>query len=437
MGSFSSNGFNFQFDFKEHNILIVDDNPTNLAVIVDYLEESGLNILVSQDGESSLKRAKYAQPGIILLDVLMPGIDGYETCRRLKKEPATKDIPIIFMTALSSTDDKVKGFEVGAVDYVTKPIQPEEVLARIKLHLQLRFMTQTLARQNELLTLEIEQRKIVETRLHEINDRLQNEVHDRITAEKALSQLNEELEKRVEQRTVELKQSNRLLHQEIGERKQAESKLRNSLQEKEILLKEIYHRVKNNLLVVSSMFELQANCVEDPEIATIFQHSQDRLHSMALVHEQLYRSQNLKELDLGQYIVALIDKLSGSYDISEQGINFLLDTDTIYVNIETAHSCGLIVNELAANALEHAFRDRQSGNIWLGLKREENSQIILQVKDDGVGFPKDFNFINADSLGLKLVRILTRQIEGELEILTTKGTCFTITFSELDYRDRL
>ena len=437
MVSLSSNGFNFQFDFKDHNILIVDDNPTNLAVIVDYLEESGLNILVSQDGESSLKRAKYAKPGIILLDVLMPGIDGYETCRLLKQEPETMDIPVIFMTALSSTDDKIKGFEVGAVDYVTKPIQPEEVLARIKLHLQLRFMTQTLSRQNELLTEEIEQRKIAETRLQTINNRLQNEICDRLTVEKALHQLNEELEQRVEQRTVELKQSNQLLHQEIGERKQAESKLRNSLQEKEVLLKEIYHRVKNNLLVVSSMLELQANCVEDPEIITMLQHSQDRLHSMALVHEQLYRSQNLKELDLSKYIVALVDKLSGSYDLSEQGINFMLDTDTIYVNIETAHSCGLIINELAANALEHAFRGRHNGNIWLGLQRSENSQIILQVKDDGVGFPEDFDFINADSLGLKLVRILTKQIEGEMTISSNKGTCFTITFAELDYRDRL
>ena len=220
MNSFSSHGFNFKFDLKDHNILVVDDNPNNLAVIVDYLEESGLNILVSQDGESSLKRAKYAKPGIILLDVLMPGLDGYETCRRLKQEPVTKDIPVIFMTALSSTDDKVKGFEVGAVDYVTKPIQPEEVLARIKLHLQLRFMNQTLARQNDLLSTEIEQRKMVETRLQTTNDRLQNEVRDRLTAQKALYQLNQELEKRVEQRTIELKKSNRLLHQEIGGRKQ-------------------------------------------------------------------------------------------------------------------------------------------------------------------------------------------------------------------------
>lgn len=437
MNSFSFHGFNFKFDLKDHNILVVDDNPNNLAVIVDYLEESGLNILVSQDGESSLKRAKYAKPGIILLDVLMPGIDGYETCRRLKQEPVTKDIPVIFMTALSSTDDKVKGFEVGAVDYVTKPIQPEEVLARIKLHLQLRFMNQTLAKQNDLLSTEIEQRKIVETRLQTTNDRLEKEVQNRLTAQKALHRLNQELEKRVEQRTIELKRSNQLLHQEINERKQVETQLRNSLQEKEVLLKEIYHRVKNNLLVVSSMLEIQANSFEDPKIITMFQHSQHRLHSMALVHEQLYRSQNLKEIDLSEYIAALVDKLSASYDISEAGIKFVIDTENIYINIETANSCGLIVNELAANALEHAFANSQNGNIWISLKKQENSQIMLQVRDDGVGLPENFDLLDTDSLGLKLVRILTRQIEGDLKISTNNGTCFTMTFSELDYRERL
>ena len=187
----STNGFNFQFDLKDHNILIVDDNPTNLAVIVDYLEDSGLSILVSQDGQSSLKRAKYAKPSIILLDVLMPGIDGYETCRLLKDAVETRDIPVIFMTALSSTEDKVRGFEVGAVDYITKPIQPEEVLARINLHLKLRYMTNTLARQNEILTIEVEQRKIIQTQLNQINHKLQQEVNDRLTAQKALKKLNE------------------------------------------------------------------------------------------------------------------------------------------------------------------------------------------------------------------------------------------------------
>ena len=437
MGSLSSNKFNFKFNLKEHNILIVDDNPTNLAVIVDYLEDSGLTILVSQDGESSLKRAKYAKPGIILLDILMPGIDGYETCRRLKNDSETRDIPVIFMTALSSTEDKVKGFEVGAVDYVTKPIQPEEVLARINLHLQLRYMTNSLARKNEILTIEVDKRKVIQAKLNKINHKLQQEVNDRINAQKALKKLNEELENRVERRTIQLKQSNYKLQQEIAERKQAETKVRNSLQEKEVLLKEIYHRVKNNLLVVSSLLEIQSNSIEDPEIVKMFKNSQHRLNSMALVHEQLYQSKNLKELDFSVYLKALVEKIFYSYDTSEQGINFIVDVEEINLNIETAHSCGLIVNELIANALEHAFPNRKNGNIWLNLKQDKNSGIVLKVKDDGVGIPQNFDFRNTESLGLKLVCILTRQLEGEIKLDKSDGTCFEITFSELDYRDRI
>ncbi len=434
---FNTSGFNFKFDLKDHNILIVDDNPTNLSVIVDYLEDSGLTVLVSQDGESSLKRAQYAKPGIILLDVLMPGIDGYETCSRLKNDPETQDIPVIFMTALSSTEDKVKGFEVGAVDYVTKPIQPAEVLARIKLHLQLRYMTQTLSRQNEILTAEIEQRKTIQTRLRSINSKLETEAQERIAAQKALKNLNLELEKRVEQRTILLAQSNHKLQQEIIERKQAEAQLKNSLTEKEVLLKEIYHRVKNNLLVVSSLLEIQSSSIEDPEIIKILKNSQDRIHSMALVHEQLYRSENLKEIDLGLYIKALLVKISAAHANLEQGINLIVDTQEIHLNIETANSCGLIINELVTNALEHAFIGRQQGNIWLSLKRQDQGDIILTIKDDGIGVPPDFDFYETESLGLRLVRILTRQLEGEIELDLEGGTCFKITFSELNYSDRL
>ncbi|MEL7010877.1 MAG: response regulator [Cyanobacteria bacterium J06648_1] len=430
-------GLSSKFNLKDHNILIVDDNPTNLSVIVDYLEDSGLSVLVSQDGESSLKRAKYAKPGIILLDVLMPGIDGYETCIRLKDESVTKDIPVIFMTALSSTEDKIKGFEVGAVDYVTKPIQPEEVLARIKLHLQLRHMNSNQARQNEILTAEIEQRKIVQKRLSQINHRLEQEVGDRITAQNALKKLNENLEAIVEKRTVLLAQSNKQLQQEVTERQQAEAKLKNSLSEKEILLKEIYHRVKNNLLVVSSILELQTNYIADPEIVKMLRNSQDRIHSMALVHEQLYRSDNLKEIDLNVYIKALLSKISDSHSNSEKEIALNINTESINLNIETAHSFGLIINELVTNALEHAFVERRQGNIWINLSRTNNAEIVLIIKDDGVGVPPDFDFNNSNSLGLKLVRILTRQIEGEIELDFTQGTSYKITFSELDYCDRL
>ena len=117
------------------SILIVDDMPVNLAVLVDYLEEYGFNIRIARRGETALQRVQYDAPNLILLDVLLPGIDGFETCRRLKANASTAEIPVIFMTSLASAEDKIKGFEVGAVDYVTKPLQQAEVLARLTTHL--------------------------------------------------------------------------------------------------------------------------------------------------------------------------------------------------------------------------------------------------------------------------------------------------------------
>lgn len=140
-------------------VLIVDDNPTNVSVLLDYLSEAGFRVLVAQNGESALERVAFACPDIILLDVLMPGIDGFETCRRLKSSPNSQDIPIIFMTALSETVDKIKGFNLGAVDYVTKPIQHEEVLARLTAHLTIKQLQQQLQAKNNYLQAEISARK--------------------------------------------------------------------------------------------------------------------------------------------------------------------------------------------------------------------------------------------------------------------------------------
>jgi PAS domain S-box-containing protein len=136
-------------------VLIVDDTPANVGVLVDYLEDHGFRVVVAQDGEEGLRRAQFAQPDLILLDVMMPGMDGFEACRRLKAVPECADIPVIFMTALADSAEKVNGFEVGAVDYVTKPFQIEEVLARVNTHLSLRAMQKQLQAQNEQLQQEI------------------------------------------------------------------------------------------------------------------------------------------------------------------------------------------------------------------------------------------------------------------------------------------
>jgi two-component system, cell cycle sensor histidine kinase and response regulator CckA len=148
-------------------ILIVDDTPTNLEVLFDFLANAGFTVLVAEDGESAIDRAEYAPPDLILLDVVMPGIDGFETCRRLKANDITKKIPVIFMTALSDTVDKVRGLNLGAVDYVTKPLQHEEVLARITLHLHLGRLTKTLQEQNLRLEQEIQERQRSEQKLKE------------------------------------------------------------------------------------------------------------------------------------------------------------------------------------------------------------------------------------------------------------------------------
>lgn len=143
---------------RENSILIVDDTPANVALLLDQLSQHGFKILVAEDGESAIEQVKYARPDLILLDVLMPGIDGFETCRRLKAEQEIKDIPVIFMTALSETTDKVKGFETGAVDYVTKPFQYEEVLARVTTHLTIRKLQKELQEVNGKLEQRVAER---------------------------------------------------------------------------------------------------------------------------------------------------------------------------------------------------------------------------------------------------------------------------------------
>lgn len=156
----------------KETILIVDDNLTNSEVLFDFVSEAGFNVIVARDGESAIKKAELESPDLILLDVIMPGIDGFETCRRLKANPETQDIPIIFLTALSQTSVIIKGFELGAVDYIIKPTQQEIVLARVNTHLTIQKLRQNLQAQNQQLQQEIQQRQEVEAKLQKANAQL-------------------------------------------------------------------------------------------------------------------------------------------------------------------------------------------------------------------------------------------------------------------------
>ena len=188
-------------------ILIVDDTPANVGVVVDSLEARGIRVLVALDGIEALERAAFAQPDLILLDVKMPGIDGFETCRRLKCDERTRDIAVIFMTSLTGNEDRVEGFSSGGVDYVTKPLRVDEMLARVGVHLELRAMHKQLVAQNRQLLAEVAVRKETEA---------------------ALEQVRDDLERRVALRTEELARANANLQAQIDERRRADARLQAS-----------------------------------------------------------------------------------------------------------------------------------------------------------------------------------------------------------------
>jgi two-component sensor histidine kinase len=248
----------------------------------------------------------------------------------------------------------------------------------------------------------------------------------RTEAEKDLSLLTGRLEDRVLERTAELAQSNDALIIEICQRAIAEERLRQSLHEKDVLIKEIHHRVKNNLQVIVSLLYLQSRKTDDPACAAALLDSQTRVKSMALIHENLYQSGDLASIDFDQYLRNLTGNLRVAYGVDRAGIRVITDARNLNVSLTTAIPLGLIANELIANALKYAFTGRDGGEITLTGKKEA-SQITLVVKDNGRGIPEDLDWEHAESLGFSLVRMLVRQLKGTITLVRTSGTQFVIT----------
>jgi PAS domain S-box-containing protein len=214
----------------------------------------------------------------------------------------------------------------------------------------------------------------------------------------------------------------------ISKLKAAEAKIKTSLKEKEVLLKEIHHRVKNNMQVVSSLLNLQSRYVKDEETRQLFKESQDRVRSMALIHEKLYQSEDLSRIDFAEYVRNLVDYLFRSYGANAARVTLKTDIDGILLGIHKAIPCGLIINELVSNSLKHAFPGNRHGEIRLDLHQNDD-RFELVISDDGVGFPKGLDFQKTESLGLQLVNTLALQLEGTIELDSNGGgTSFRIMF---------
>lgn len=273
---------------------------------------------------------------------------------------------------------------------------------------------------------------VEKTKVEETNLLLKKKSEELNRSNEELQKAHAVLELRVQERTEDLRQTNLQLMTEMEERKKAGEKIKKSLQEKDVLLREIHHRVKNNLQIIQSLLNLQLPQIKDEKTISLFKESQDRIFSMALIHEKLYRSESLAKIDFHEYISSLVDHLFLSYGAAGRAIRSRTSTAGITLDVDTTIPCALIVNELVSNALKHAFPDprpaKEAGEISVSLSRRQNTMFLLTVSDNGKGIPEDFDVQKSASLGLKLVLALVKQLQGDIHMGRGHGTDFTISF---------
>jgi len=373
-------------------VLLIEDNAGDAMLMRKALGDPGalssarvqFYLICAERLSVGLKLLAAEQIDIILLDLSLPDSEGLATFLRLRD--CAHGVPVVILSALDDETVGMQALHEGAQDYLIKGQASADSIRRV----------------------------------------IQYAI-ERKHSQDALRRAHEELELRVQERTMDLQRINEVLQAEMAERRRVEEQIAAALYEKTVLLKEIHHRVKNNLQIISSLLTLQSHHIRDGKGPfDVVRASQQRIRSMALIHERLYQSENLSKIHAEEYLRMLAENIFVTFGMTGSRVSLTVDAVASWTP-ETAIPCGLIVNELVSNSLKHAFPHGRNGRIHITAHCKDKV-CAMSVTDDGEGFPPHLNYRETESLGMQLVMTLVDQLGGTIELRRTNGTAFHTTF---------
>lgn len=358
-------------------ILLVDDDPLVLHGVARQLEADGFKVTQASSGKQALERLSSDHFDLIVTDLVMDEPNGLDVLEYTKRK--IPNTAVIILTGYGDVHAAIDALRLGADDYLLKPSDPDELLIRIKGS--------------------IERRRLLRS--------------------------NDELGRSIVERTAELERVNAGLEQEITRHKDAREALSRSLKEKEVLLREIQHRVKNNLATISGLINLQGAMSRDKGVEEVIGSLKQRVRAIHLVYEKLYGTRDLTLIDYRDYIETLSKAIQQLTSTSEQRVEIEVDIDRIQLDIDTSIPLGLISTELLSNALTHAFPRNRKGRVVISLRKGEDA-LTLTVRDNGVGLPAEISLMANETLGFRLVSSLTEQMGGTVEVERADGSSFIV-----------
>ncbi|MFC1925976.1 sensor histidine kinase [Chloroflexota bacterium] len=367
---------------KKKQVMIVEDEGI-IAKDIEYLiKDLGYAVpAIADTGKEAIDKARKIRPDLVLMDIYLKGdMDGVQAAEEIRDR---FDIPVVYLSAYGDDEIIQRAKVTEPYGYILKPIRERELFIAIEIALY---------------------KHDAEKKLKERGQPSGIRNSDPVSADK---QLQPEITD----------------HDQIGEQIKA------LLEEKNMLLKEIPHRVKNNLQIICSILSIQSRYTKNKEVLEILSDNENRIQSMALIYEKLYLSESLTKIAFGEYIRSLTTNLFRSFSPQSSAVTLELNTEDVLMSIDTAIPCGLILNELVSNCLKHAFPAGRKGKMSINFNLSGDDKLVLVVSDNGAGFPKKFNLQSVESLGLQLVVSLVNQLNATIELDSSAGSTFRIVFA--------